>query len=98
MFFMYPDTSLYPIFWSITTVSVIAGVLAIVGGTNTIRRRNWGWALTGSIAILSPSFPVMTLAVVEDGIIYPIDALFRSPLLLATLAIVWVVRCKKEFQ
>jgi hypothetical protein len=31
---------------------VVTGVLAIVGGVMAVRRRNWGLALTGSIAAL----------------------------------------------
>jgi len=51
---MYPDPDFQRIVLSISALSFIAGVLAIVGGIYALQRRKWGLALAGSIAALFP--------------------------------------------
>ncbi len=46
------DTDIYHILWS--TIFLITGILAIVGGFYAPRRKKWGLSLAGSIAALSP--------------------------------------------
>jgi len=43
---------------------LIADVLAIIGGIYAIRRKKWGWALTGSIAALFAAWPLGIAAIV----------------------------------
>ena len=42
----------------------VIGILAIVGGVCALKRAKWGWALTGSIAALFPSWPLGIAAIV----------------------------------
>jgi hypothetical protein len=42
------------ILWSIAVPLAIAGVLSLVGGIFALQRKQWGWALAGSIAALLP--------------------------------------------
>jgi formate hydrogenlyase subunit 3/multisubunit Na+/H+ antiporter MnhD subunit len=36
--------------------SLVFGLLALVGGIYAVQRKKWGWALTGSICALVPTF------------------------------------------
>jgi hypothetical protein len=41
------------LFWGILAVPMaVIGILAIAGGVFTLLRKNWGWALAGSIAAI----------------------------------------------
>ncbi len=42
----------------------VVGILAIVGGVYALKRVKWGWALTGSIVALFPSWPLGIAAIV----------------------------------
>lgn len=42
----------------ISSILLITGILSIFGGICALRRRNWGWALTGSICALIMKFPL----------------------------------------
>ena len=64
-------------------LSVVLGLVAVVGGIFTIRRQAWGLALAG--AILCSLFPP-----------HPYGSLIWTPLL-GILAIAWVTQSKSEF-
>ena len=49
-------------FWAIFIL--VAGVLAIVGGTRALRKKTWGLALTGSIAAFFGSSPLGVAAII----------------------------------
>jgi len=38
------------IIFGVPIMSVVIGILALIGGVFAMRRKRWGWALTGSIA------------------------------------------------
>jgi len=38
------------IIFGVPIMSVIIGILALIGGVFAMRRKRWGWSLTGSIA------------------------------------------------
>ncbi len=40
--------------WSVAVPLAIAGALSLVGGVFALQRKQWGWALAGSIAALFP--------------------------------------------
>ncbi len=42
----------------------VVDIFAIVGGVCALKRKKWGWALTGSIAALFPSRPLGIAAIV----------------------------------
>jgi hypothetical protein len=52
------------IFIILTVLLFIAGILAVVGGNYAVRRKKWGWALTGSIFTLSPTFWIGLIAII----------------------------------
>ena len=43
---------------------LIVGILAIVGGVYALKRKKWGWALTGSILALFPWWVLGVAAIV----------------------------------
>ena len=43
---------------------LIVGILAIVGGVYALKRKKWGWALTGSILALFPWWVLGIAAIV----------------------------------
>ena len=43
---------------------LIADILAIVGGLYALKRKKWGWALTGAIAALIASWPFGIAAII----------------------------------
>ena len=43
---------------------LVVGILAIVGGIYAVKRKRWGWAITGSIVALFPSWPLGIAAIV----------------------------------
>ena len=47
-----------------TVVTLVTGVIAVVGGAFALRRRQWGWALAGSICAVIPSFFLGLVAVI----------------------------------
>ena len=51
---MYPDPGFQILMLGLSALFGIAGILAIVGGLFAFQRKNWGLALAGSIAALSP--------------------------------------------
>jgi uncharacterized membrane protein len=63
-------------------VSVVLGLVAVVGGIFAIRRQAWGLALAGAICSLFPP--------------HPYGSLIWTPLL-GMLAIAWVTQSKGEF-
>ena len=68
--------------WPFDTVSIVLGLIAIVGGIFAIRRQVWGLALAGAICALFPH--------------HPYGSLIWSPVL-GILAIVFVALSKNEF-
>jgi len=48
----------------LTVVSLATGVLALVGGVYAVQRKQWGWALAGSICALVPSFVLGLVAII----------------------------------
>lgn len=60
----HPDLSLFFTQYSGAIVAFITGILAVVGGIYAFRRKRWGWALTGAVAVsislaISPLFHTM---------------------------------------
>jgi hypothetical protein len=52
------------ILFSISSILLIIGILSIFGGIRALRRKNWRWALTGSICTLIPNFPLGILSII----------------------------------
>ena len=48
----------------LTVVSLVVGILALVGGVFAVQRKYWGWALAGSICALVPLFVLGVAAIV----------------------------------
>lgn len=48
----------------LTLLSFIVGILALVGGIYAVQRKKWGWALTGSIFALVPTFLLGLVAII----------------------------------
>ena len=46
------------ILFLISSILLIIGILSIYGGIRALRRKNWRWALTGSICALIANFPL----------------------------------------
>jgi len=63
---MVPDVPpfMWPIFIGMAGPFAIIGILAIVGGIYSLRRKIWGLALAGSIAAFFPSWPLGVAAIV----------------------------------
>ena len=40
---------------------IVVGALPLIGGINSVQRKNWGWALTGSIVAI-PSSAILGIA------------------------------------
>ena len=62
-----PEVPLEAIFGLLIGLAVfvfVAGIVSLVGGIAGVRRRNWGWALAGSIAALFLMPPAGILALV----------------------------------
>ncbi len=60
------------ILFLISSILLIIGILSIFGGICALRRKNWGWALTGSICALIVKFPLgivstILVALSKDG-------------------------------
>ena len=53
-----------PLFMGLAGPFIIIGILAIVGGIYTLRRKIWGLALAGSIAAFFGSWPLGVAAIV----------------------------------
>ena len=53
-----------PILVFALVVSIVATVFPIVGGVYALQRRNWGWALAGSIIAIFRSFPLGILSTI----------------------------------
>jgi hypothetical protein len=68
--------------WPFGTVSIVLGLIAIVGGIFAIRRQVWGLSLAGATCALFPP--------------HPYGSLIWSPVL-GILAIVFVALSKNEF-
>jgi hypothetical protein len=49
---------------TLTVLSFIVGLLALIGGIYALQRKKWGWALTGSIFALSPTFLLGLVAII----------------------------------
>ena len=47
----------------LTVLSLVTGILALLGGIYAVQRKKWGWALVGSICALIPTF-VLGLAAI----------------------------------
>ena len=45
-------------------LDLVLGTLAIIGGIHAVRRNNWSWALTGSIAAFFTLWPLGIAAIV----------------------------------
>jgi len=57
----------FEVVWGWSTFAIpliILGIIAIVGGIYALKRAKWGWALTGSIVALFPSWPLGIAAIV----------------------------------
>ena len=55
----------------LVTLAILAlflGILAIIGGAFALQRKNWGWALVGSICALSPSFLLGLVAIILTAV------------------------------
>jgi len=52
------------ILFLISTMLLITGMLSIFGGICALRRRNWRWALTGSICALITRFPLGIVSII----------------------------------
>lgn len=44
--------AIFTIYFAYGAVTLILGIISIVGGILTLKRRSWGWALAGSICSL----------------------------------------------
>jgi hypothetical protein len=56
--------SLQMIYLGWAVVLAVAAILAVIGGVYTLKRRRWGWSLTGAIASVVTFFPVGIAAVI----------------------------------
>lgn len=52
------------IIFGVPALSIVIGILALIGGILSIRRKNWGWSLTGSIAATLSVLPLGIPAVI----------------------------------
>jgi uncharacterized BrkB/YihY/UPF0761 family membrane protein len=52
------------ILFLISIMLLIIGILSIFGGVRALRRKNWRWALTGSICALIPNFPLGIVSII----------------------------------
>lgn len=52
------------LFWGLAALSLIAAVLAIVGGIVALRRTGWAWPLTGAITALFCALPIGIFALI----------------------------------
>jgi len=52
------------ILFLISSILLIIGILSIFGGVCALRRRNWGWALTGSICASITKFPLGIVSII----------------------------------
>ena len=59
-----PETLILTIAAIFAIFAVIVDILAIIGGLYALQRRNWGMALTGSIAAVFASWPLGIAAIV----------------------------------
>jgi len=48
----------------LTVLSFVLGIFALVGGICAVQRKRWGWALTGSICALVPTFVLGLAAII----------------------------------
>jgi len=52
------------ILWGLTLLFLIAGALSLIGGIYALGRKSCGWALTGAIFALVPTFVLGVVAIV----------------------------------
>jgi hypothetical protein len=52
------------LFSGLSLMLLVFGVLSLVGGIFAVQRRNWAWALVGSIAAIFCFFPLGVVAVI----------------------------------
>jgi len=73
---------------------IIVGTVAIVGGIYALRRRNWGFALTGSILTLLSSvvLGIYGLIFIDGGILFVVYGIA------GILVIIFVILGKREFK
>jgi hypothetical protein len=74
---------------------IVLGALALAGGYFAIKRRRWGWALTGAIAGLVMVLPFL-------GVFLSSEARWNGllvilPISLSIISIILIVRSKNEF-
>ncbi len=50
--------------WALVALSLVAGLLSIVGGIVALRRTGWIWPLVGAIAALFSAMPIGVLALI----------------------------------
>ena len=50
--------------WVLVVLSLIAGLLSIVGGIVALRRTGWAWPLAGAITALFSAMPIGALALI----------------------------------
>ncbi len=50
--------------WALVVLSIIAGLLAIIGGIVALRRTGWAWPLTGAITALFSAMPIGVFALI----------------------------------
>ena len=52
------------LFWGLAALSLLAALLAIIGGIVALRRTGWAWPLTGAITALFIFLPLGVLALI----------------------------------
>jgi len=52
------------LYLGLSFLTIILAILAAIGGAYALQRRKWGWALTGSICALIPTFVLGVAAII----------------------------------
>jgi hypothetical protein len=50
--------------WALVVLSLIAGLLSIIGGIVALRRTGWAWPLVGAITALFSAMPIGVFALI----------------------------------
>jgi len=63
-----PPLNMSAIFFGLSVIPLIIGIIAILGGVYALQRKKWGLALAGSILLIFTSFILGVLATVFTAI------------------------------
>ena len=96
IFFLIGGMIIFIYYPYVIAISIIAGLLTLIGGVNTLNKKSWIKSLMGSFSILFIFSPFLLIQNYRDDIEFPLIGLVT--LIMGIIAIVLTILSRDQFE